>query len=53
MGWLMFGESLSLLWWAGSTLIVIGLLLIHKGSPQATETGESQTRDNRRKEKAS
>ena len=32
IGWLIFGESLSLIWWAGSSLIVIGIILINIGS---------------------
>jgi len=28
-GWVIFGEDLSLIWWTGALLILIGLLVIH------------------------
>ncbi|KAL5022487.1 hypothetical protein ScPMuIL_001642 [Solemya velum] len=36
----LFGEHLSLLWWLGSVIILLGLLLIHRGS--AVDTTESK-----------
>ena len=41
IGWLFFGESLSLMWWLGASLIITGVLLIHKGNPQPEDIGDS------------
>ena len=27
-GWLLFGESLSLLWWLGASLVVVGMVIV-------------------------
>lgn len=32
LGWAIFGESLSLLWWFGGTLIAAGTVLVASGS---------------------
>ncbi|XP_002739189.1 uncharacterized protein LOC100369684 [Saccoglossus kowalevskii] len=34
LGMVLFGETLSLVWWFGASLIVIGLLFIHKGTAE-------------------
>ena len=37
LGWLFFGETLSLRWWLGTSLILTGLILIHYNSEPLTE----------------
>ncbi|XP_077982116.1 uncharacterized protein LOC144437132 [Glandiceps talaboti] len=32
LGMVLFGETLSLVWWFGASLIIVGLLFIHKGT---------------------
>ncbi len=39
-GLLIFGESLPIGWWMGASLILIGLFLINKGTPEVV--GESK-----------
>ena len=42
---LLFGESLSLLWWMGASLIVAGLVLIHHSTAEQDSTaGQDSTR---------
>lgn len=36
-GFILFGESFSLLWWLGSCLILAGLVFIHQGSQDSRE----------------
>ncbi|XP_033754097.1 transmembrane protein 42-like isoform X2 [Pecten maximus] len=38
IGWMFFQEYLSLKWWLGSILILLGLVLIHRGSGHQTVT---------------
>jgi hypothetical protein len=35
LGGLIFGESLSIVWFVGASLVILGVLLIHNGSPQS------------------
>ena len=41
-GVLLFGESLSLLWWMGASLIVVGLVLMHHSSAGGDNTTKTQ-----------
>jgi drug/metabolite transporter (DMT)-like permease len=34
LGWVFFGEPLPLGWWGGASLILLGLLLIHRSEEQ-------------------
>ncbi|XP_060076405.1 transmembrane protein 42-like [Ylistrum balloti] len=36
IGWMFFHEGLSLKWWIGSLLILLGLMLIHRGGDETT-----------------
>lgn len=38
IGRFLFQEMLSLLWWAGASLILLGLLLIQRDNPSTLET---------------
>ncbi|KAI0214071.1 hypothetical protein LSAT2_000839 [Lamellibrachia satsuma] len=38
IGWSFFHESLSLMWWFGSSLTVMGLVLIHRGMSREKQT---------------
>ncbi|CAH1779827.1 unnamed protein product [Owenia fusiformis] len=40
LGKLLFGEILTLRWWCGASMIVLGLLLIHRGSPKSKESDD-------------
>ncbi|XP_076470148.1 uncharacterized protein LOC143300398 [Babylonia areolata] len=39
VSWLLFEETLPVLWWCGSSLILAGLLLVHHGSRDKAEDG--------------
>jgi hypothetical protein len=45
IGWLFFAESLSLLWWIGASLIITGVLFIHKGSPPEEDHTDSANKE--------
>ena len=45
LGRFLFGEVLSLKWWCGASLIVIGLLLIHRGSSKAEHAEPERKKD--------
>ncbi|XP_071785335.1 transmembrane protein 42-like [Asterias amurensis] len=42
IGHLVFGEALSWTWWLGSSIIVLGLWMIHKGSNKETITNKDR-----------
>ncbi|XP_070574659.1 transmembrane protein 42-like [Ptychodera flava] len=44
MGQMLFGETMSLLWWFGASLIVIGLLFVHRGTAASEESSEESAK---------
>ena len=42
-GMLLFGESLSLLWWMGASLIVVGLVLMRRSSAGGDDRAATKT----------
>ncbi|XP_072024220.1 transmembrane protein 42-like [Amphiura filiformis] len=46
-GRFLFGEMLSMKWWCGASLIILGLLLIHKGSGGEEGTAKHDAKKSR------